>query len=98
MVLQKTAVENAKLYEVSFVQGPPGTGKTYLAGVTSMLLALKEEGCILATSPSNYAADGLAISIMSNAKKLKIPIDVVRIYAKSRETQLMRDGINPCKH
>lgn len=83
---------------ISVIQGPPGTGKTFLAAVMALKLVLVEDGHIFALAPSNRAADGLAISLQKIIQDERIPANVVRIYAQSKESQYMRDNLNPRKY
>eukprot|EP01062_Namystynia_karyoxenos_P080091 TRINITY_DN856_c0_g2_i1.p1 TRINITY_DN856_c0_g2~~TRINITY_DN856_c0_g2_i1.p1 ORF type:complete len:1073 (+),score=422.91 TRINITY_DN856_c0_g2_i1:125-3343(+) len=78
---QVSAVKNVLQKPLSLIQGPPGTGKTVTSATIIFHLAKMHQGQILACAPSNVAVDHLTEKIHQTGLK------VVRIAAKSRETQ-----------
>ncbi|KAG8779439.1 hypothetical protein FRC12_024270 [Ceratobasidium sp. 428] len=75
--------------------GPPGTGKTVTA-VEAMLQLMRTDGrtTILATAPSNSAADLLAQKLLES-KQLQ-PGDLFRLNALSRSNEDIADPILDC--
>jgi len=82
--------EVAKVHTLSNIQGPPGTGKTFNAAVILHSLSQEEVGKIVATAPSNEAADNLAECLVKLNDRFKLRKRVIRIFSKSREKELLR--------
>ena len=71
---QKKCMRRVFEHSLNMIQGPPGTGKTLLASFIIYNIFKKrkdEEDKILVCSPSNSAADNLAISLLKIIKALE---------------------------
>jgi len=85
------AIVNAQSGAVPYIVfGPPGTGKTVtLVESIKQVFKLNEDTHIIATAPSNTAADLLASRLSKD-----IPIDqMLRIHASSRARESIPDSI-----
>jgi len=70
--------------------GPPGTGKTVtIVESIKQIFHLKPESCVLATAPSNTAADLLAERILESVPKSKF----IRLYGPSRDYRLVPEKL-----
>ena len=76
---QVCAVKHALQRPLTLIQGPPGTGKTVTSANIVYQLVKKCGGPVLVCAPSNTAVDQLCEKIH------KTGLNVVRVYAKSRE-------------
>lgn len=67
------------------------TGKTYFIARLVAMLSHYETGKILVAAPTNYATDGLMISLNSMASRAALSIKVFRIYSIKKEADLSTD-------
>ncbi|XP_061590937.1 putative helicase mov-10-B.1 [Cololabis saira] len=77
------------------VFGPPGTGKTVtVVEAIKQIEKTQASCCILACAPSNSAADLLCSKIIQHVDEHK----VYRMYATSRDPNLVPDNIKACSN
>ena len=85
---QIKALKNIFFNVLNLIQGPPGTGKTFLSSfIVYNIFKFRnnQEDKILLCSPSNSAADNLALNLLKLNNCLKEKMKILRIYSKSRE-------------
>ena len=81
---------------LNLIQGPPGTGKTYLSSfITYNLFNFRKDKSekILLCAPSNSASDNLALNLLKLNKAIGGKMNIIRIYAKSREILPIKDEL-----
>jgi len=89
--LQNQALKFARDNIISFIHGPPGCGKTVGLSQIGVNLSATEEGRIVATAPSNIAADNIASALIKFGLSY---MKVIRIYSSSMERIMRRRGIS----
>ena len=85
---QIVALESAFHRVLNLIQGPPGTGKTFLLSyiVYNIYKFRKDKkNKILLCSPSNSAADNIALSLLKLNEVIGGEMKICRVYSKSRE-------------
>ena len=81
---------------LNLIQGPPGTGKTYLSSfITYNLFLFRKDKTekILLYAPSNSGSDNLALNLLKLNNALGGKMNILRIYAKSREILPIKDEL-----